>query len=244
MDSTKFNLYDLFGVFIPGAVMCIILYCFLVRMNLIAQINLDWTQALLVLPLAYTVGTVIHHFTRKYIHTEKYSVNLLARTDTEFTEEFVDLLIKKMEATFKLVKPAEQNLVPDFYQMSFMLCYDYVIQNGKGVYTENFNALYGMCRSMIVVTVAAMVFAFLYLGFRDPYPDWMDRLFFITTTLFAGMFMVKIFHEGMLLNARRYAISVLRSFYLSPTEAVHAALPLTLDAPVNISLTVTQPPKK
>lgn len=37
-------------------------------------------------------------------------------------------------------------------QIAFDLCYDYVIQSSAGVYTENVNALYGLCRSMIVVS--------------------------------------------------------------------------------------------
>jgi hypothetical protein len=240
--DTKFNLYDLFGLFIPGAIMCLIIYAFLSGIDVIGQVKLDWAQALIVLPLAYTLGTIIHHFARNFLHAEKYSLHILKKTDTkDFTGDFVDLLIEKIEATFKLEKPVEESQVDSFYQMAFMLCSEYVIQNNKGVYTENFNALYGMCRSMMVVTVSGIIFAVSYLIFKEPFPDWRYGLVFLTATIFGGMYVVKVLHQGMVLNARQYVISVFRSFYLAPSDSKDAAPQFTLDAPVQVSLVVTQP---
>jgi hypothetical protein len=240
--DTKFNLYDLFGIFIPGGIMCLLIYAFLSGIGVIGQVKLDWAQALIVLPLAYTVGTVIHHFARRFLHIEEYGLNILKKTDTAgFTDDFVDLLIGKIEATFKLKKPAEQNELDEFYQMAFMLCYDYVIQNNKGVYTENFNALYGMCRSMIIVTISGMIFALLYFIFQEPFSDWNHGLAFVATTIFGGMFVIKVLHEGMISNARRYVISVFRSFYVAPSDSKDAVSQIALDAPVKVSLVVTQP---
>jgi hypothetical protein len=208
--DTKFNLYDLFGVLIPGGVLCIIFHHFLIGMGWITPLQSGWIQTLILLPVAYIAGTFIHHGARRVFHVEHISLDLLTDDDPEFNREFTTLLLAKINEVFKVSIPENGINAKQFRQMAFKLCCDYVIQNGKGVYTENFNALYGMCRSMILVTAMGTFLAIVFASSHSdhPYALW-------PSILIAGIIVGTVFHQGMLLNARRFAISVYRSFYIA-----------------------------
>jgi hypothetical protein len=160
--DTKFNLYDLFGVLIPGGVLCIVIHCFLIGMGWMTPLQSGWAQALILLPVAYMIGTLMHHGARNFLHVEEFSLELLTEDDKEFTKEFTTTLVAKINEAFKISVPEYDEDAREFRQMAFKLCCDYAIQNSKGVYTENFNALYGMCRSMILVTAIAAFLAVIF----------------------------------------------------------------------------------
>jgi hypothetical protein len=171
--ETKFNLYDVFGYFIPGSVMVIVLYLFLLGMGVtIAQDHsLDWSSALILIPVAYVIGNLIHQFMRPIIHVRNFAVKLASDNDNSLPDQFKVYWREEVQRLFGIDVPSFKMGEKDkeeLTQKAFNLCYDYVIQSGKGVYTENFNAVYGMFRSMIFVVVLSAVLALVYVLARPP----------------------------------------------------------------------------
>jgi hypothetical protein len=164
--ESRFNLYDLFAIFVPGAVLCTGLGVFLMGFGWLDLKDIDWSATLFLLPIAYVVGMVVHQHTRQRIRVTRHSAALLSDGDSTFTEGFKDALWAKIRTTFAVADFEDRRSGNAQRQMAFDLCYDYVLQHGKGVYTENFNAQYGMCRNMLSVILWLAILATLYTVFE------------------------------------------------------------------------------
>jgi hypothetical protein len=264
--ETKFNLYDLFAIFIPGATACIGFCFFLAGIGIVKISDFDWSATLILIPLAYVAGTAIHHFTRNLVSVQGLPTRLLSQQDQTFTMGFKDRLWDTIRSAFPLSDfqgkidageiPTQRSLLrrrqyvlalskkwwttgsqpppkrkeDEICQMAFDLCYDYVMQQGKGVYTENMNALYGMCRNMLTVILllgllATTYWSWLAIG-RMRQASLPRELYMIAVWILVWILLLAItwmiawafrcvFHRGMIASAQRFAVSVYRSFFLA-----------------------------
>lgn len=148
----KLNLHDVFGVLFPGAVLCACLYSFLIKRWF--TITIDWSATLILLPVAYVVGILLHQFASKLFHEYKVASMLLLEENTKepltqtFTPEFKIEVKKAYRDLFNLPAEGNHNEPAQMY----LLCNDYVLQQGKGIYVENHYAIYSLCRSMVLVS--------------------------------------------------------------------------------------------
>jgi hypothetical protein len=275
--ETKFNLYDLFAIFIPGTTLWVGVSMILAGVGAIQLSDIDWTATLLLLPLAYVTGTAIHQYTRVLVSVEGLPSQLLSNEDTTFTAAFKEHLWGKIQAAFP-VSDFQGNLAPGapqagvaqqqrqhvgwtrrllssvferligwwwtfgspatpqrpedaVRQMAFDLCYDYVIQKGKGVYTENMNALYGMCRNMLTVvfllallaTASSTWWVFNRLATNPDrrYIEILVWIILLAGTWISAWWFRSEFHKGMTAHAKRFVVSVYRSFYLDRLNFRH-----------------------
>lgn len=154
MDK-KLNLHDIFGILFPGAVLCASVYAFLVAIDRVPTGRLDWSATLALLPVAYVAGLFLHQFSSWLLHERYVALTLMQDTDGNFTPEFKSKVKAAFEDVFKLPHSGDAKT----QQMMFNGCYDYVIQQGKGIYIENQYATYALCRSMIFVSLVAGVLA-------------------------------------------------------------------------------------
>ena len=207
--ETKFNLYDVFGVLIPGGVLCVVSYYFLRGMGYTTGFESGWAQALVLLPVAYSAGTLLHHAARKFIYVRDHSLRLLTQEDKEFDAQFTRKLMEKAIEVFHLTPTPDEAKSDVFRQRLFKLCYDYVIQHNKGVYVENFNAYYGMCRSLMVVSIVSGLLAALWIFKAD------KNLLWLLPLVLAMIAAWRVFYAGLDSNARGFAVSVYRSFYIA-----------------------------
>jgi hypothetical protein len=129
------------------------LYTFLIKRWV--TINVNWSGTLILLPIAYVVGILLHQFASKFFHEYKVASMLMLDEDSK------EPLTKKFTAEFKAkVKEAYTDLFKlpadgknDEQGQMYLLCNDYVLQQGKGIYVENHYAIYSLCRSMVLVSL-------------------------------------------------------------------------------------------
>jgi hypothetical protein len=147
----KLNLHDLFGILFPGAVLCACTYFFLLKRWFPIE-KFDWSATLILLPVAYVMGIMIHQFAHKLFHESGVAVKLMMDSDpkelltTTFTPDFKREVKKAYADLFKLSTDTK-----DLAQM-YLLCNDFVLQQGKGIYVESHYAIYSLCRSMVLVS--------------------------------------------------------------------------------------------
>jgi len=204
----KLNLHDLFGFLFPGAVLCATAYVFLVRIGKIAAGHLDWSATLAMLPIAYVVGLWIHQFSSRFMHEQDVALTLMHDSDITFTLEFKRGVKTAFEDLFKLPASGDRNA----QQMMFNGCYDYVIQQGKGIYVEHHYATYSLCRSMVFVSMVAGTLA-CWLVVREPTPlsgtDYFSMLVIVAGTTIA----VLTFWRAKDRFIKIFAAAVYRAFY-------------------------------
>lgn len=222
--ESKFNLYDLLGFAVPGTLLAAILYGAGREFDLIPVANLTLATSFVFIAAAYVLGHLMLHGTRDWIRTTYYSKSMLDDGDPKLGADFIPLLRKAITERFKLEFPAPRDgkLVAgeSLNQTAFDLCYAYVIQRGKGGYTENFNSLYGMCRNMRVVAVFAMLYACAVIAHRTFFPL-CGALLVMGLLLAVGGWVDRQFSKGMKTYSERFALSVYRTFYglhVGPSE--------------------------
>src|SRR5438445_9396800 len=128
----KLNLHDLFGIMFPGAVLCACVYIFIVQADFVRSGQLDWSATLAMLPVAHAVGLFVHTVGSRLLHEQKIALKLMHDGDSTFTTEFKGKVKAAFTEVFKLDTDSDPHL-----QTMFNGCYDYVIQQGKGIYVEN-----------------------------------------------------------------------------------------------------------
>jgi len=217
--ESKLNLFDVFGYLVPGCVVCALGLLLAYRLELVTG-DVTTGAALALLPLGYVVGFVSYHIvtwaehlyvrTRRFIRKQlKCDESLLASQRLlddgagSFTEEFRAKLKEELRTRFDVqVRNATE------YQQAFDLCYDFVIQKGVGAYTENFRAVDGLCKNLIGVgLICVAVFVVLFVR-GDSYAK-----FFVVEACVGGL-VCFIGMYGHIRFAKRFAISVYRSFYV------------------------------
>lgn len=158
----KLNLHDLFGVLFPGAVLCACTYYFLLR-NWFPVEKFDWSATLILLPVVYVTGIMIHQFASKLFHESEVARKLMKDFDAKepltgrFTADFKREVKKAYADLFKLPAGGEDKELDQMY----MMCNDYVLQQGKGIYVESHYAIYSLCRSMVLVSLLSGFFGLL-----------------------------------------------------------------------------------
>lgn len=211
----KFNLYDLFGVLFPGAVLCLSVYVFLARMNWVSSSGLGWSETVTLLPVAYTAGVFVHLVASWMMHEKELATKVLADDDQTFTAVFKRELKNAYEQQFGL--PVDSSR--EARQTMFDGCYDYVIQRGKGSYIENHYAKYGLCRStlLLVPFIAILMTA-------EIVRDWTDasgprRLLELIALYAATIALMRVFMFGTRKFIRSFTTGVYRTFYAVRRDA-------------------------
>src|SRR2546428_3047630 len=165
----KFNLHDLFGFLFPGSVLCAVVYAFLGRIGRVAPGQLDWSATLAMVPIAYVVGVLVHQVGSWLLHEEKVAVSIMRDDDATFTPAFKEKVREAFSEVFNLPALGDWST----RQTVFNSCYDYVAQQGKGIYVENQYAIYSLCRSMIFVSAVAGALAVCLVA-RRPTLAWLE----------------------------------------------------------------------
>jgi hypothetical protein len=102
--------------------------------------------------------------------------------------------------------------------MAFYLCHDWVMQNAKAVYCENFFAIYGLCRNMIGVTIIAFVATLIILWHKLSGSVLQEWAIWVSVLCFFG-YSCRLFWSGMHSWARKHVQTVYRSFYVGTFAA-------------------------
>lgn len=198
--ETKFNLHDLFGIFFPGAVLCVAAFAFLSGHGYIDGSEWGWGESLALLPTAYVVGVLVHHYAKMLVRIATVHRRIVGSEDLTFPAAFKARLFEAIESRFKIVVDPDKR-EGDNVQVAFDLCYDYVIKNSAGSYTESHYALYGLCRSMILVSLILGILAAFAWG--------------VLVGLAVPLLLIPGFWVGMRRYANQFAVSVYRSFYVA-----------------------------
>ncbi len=141
------------------------------------------------------------------MHEQNVALTLMQDSDTHFTREFKGKVKAAFEDLFKLSASGDRNT----QQMMFNGCYDYVIQQGKGIYVENFYATYALCRSMVFVSIVAGALAWA-LVLRQPELSGTDYLLMLA--IVAGTAVaVSTFWWAKDRFIKVFAAAVYRAFY-------------------------------
>ncbi len=204
----KLNLHDLFGVLFPGAVVSAAVYFFLIRIGSVGAGQLDWGASLAMLPIAYVVGLLLHQVGSRFLHEDEAALVLMSDHDGTFTTQFKRQTKAAFEDLFKLPASGDRGV----QQMMFNGCYDYVIQQGKGIYVENHYATYALCRSMVFVTIVVGTLA-LWLVARHPKPLPPSDYLLIAAIVGGTVVATWIFWLAKDKFIRTFARAVYRAFY-------------------------------
>jgi len=213
----KFNLYDLLGFGIPGAIFLFIIYGIGRELELVPVIDGTIATSFGFLAISYVLGHVILHFA-KLQNPAKYhlSKKLLNDEDKNLPKHLKDAIKKavadKLKIDFSRCKSDKDR--EEVNQTIFDLCYTCVIQQEKGFYTENFNALYGMCRSMGCLTYFALFYTVLIFYNRFAPGSFWGMLFIVLATWF-WLYVQDIFVKAWKGYAESFALSVYKAFYCS-----------------------------
>lgn len=208
----KLNLHDLFGILFPGALISACAYIFLVQAGFLAGGRLDWSATLVMIPVAYAAGLFLHSLGSRLLHERDVAKNLMRKKDQTFTADFKANLKAAFTEVFKLPHTdADSDL-----QTLFDTCYDYVMQQGKGVYIENLYATYALCRSMVFISPISGILALWLLFPRRELP-------ISAGVLAAGVVLLTIAATAMFWWAKdkyisRFAVGVYRGFYSAYCE--------------------------
>jgi len=198
----KLNLHDLFGFLFPGAVLCAVVYVFLVRIGKVPSGQLDWSATLAMLPVAYVVGVLVHQFSSERMHEENVALTIMQDHDHTFTPAFKQHVREAFAELFKLPSEGDRKTL----QTMFDACYDYVLQKGKGIYVENNYGIYSLCRSMIPISAIAGALA-LWLVARKPALAGAE--YFLLVIIVAGTsFSIGIFWRAKNKFIKRVAVDV------------------------------------
>ncbi len=178
------------------------------------------------LSVSYVLGHLILHFARTNAKSNKkkespLSNEFLNEDHPEFHPMFKAQLRTAIEKEFKVVLPQKKGDADSatINQAVFDLCYAYVIQRGKGFYTENFNALYGMCRSMKYVVYFGIVYAWIIVFTRGTLSVSLDIFSLVLSTnlvlliVIFGLYLGEIFEKANIAYAKLFVLSVYRAFY-------------------------------
>ncbi len=179
----KLNLHDLFGFLFPGAVLCAVVYVFLVRIGKVPSGQLDWSATLAMLPVAYVVGVLVHQFSSERMHEENVALTIMQDHDHTFTPAFKQHVREAFAELFKL--PSEG------------------VENNYGIYS--------LCRSMIPISAIAGALA-LWLVARKPALAGAEY-FLLVIIVAGTSFSIGIFWRAKNKFIKRVAVGVYRAFY-------------------------------
>jgi len=179
----KLNLHDLFGFLFPGAVLCAVVYVFLVRIGKVPSVQLDWSATLAMLPVAYVVGVLVHQFSSERMHEENVALTIMQDHDHTFTPAFKQHVREAFAELFKL--PSEG------------------VENNYGIYS--------LCRSMIPISAIAGALA-LWLVARKPALAGAEY-FLLVIIVAGTSFSIGIFWRAKNKFIKRVAVGVYRAFY-------------------------------
>ena len=258
--DTKFNLYDLFGYLIPGAILMLGFAAIGVVLGVVQRFDPSWATAILGIPLAYALGHLVHQLGRTFFPSEgrcqrnTYSIRVLLKDSPDLTPSFKSalrsVLVNKfhLSATGEVSAPEQQrwwhrssrqcskqcdNCAA--VQTYWTLCYDYVSQNSKGAYTENFSAIMGFYRNTLVVVIILNVAAVLAVLTCIPLSHFADLGAQIARSIRSGEIsrlapaflcvgiagidglVIALLHKGYKQFTKRFAVSVYRTFYVALT---------------------------
>ncbi|HWY20563.1 MAG TPA: hypothetical protein VNX26_05035 [Candidatus Acidoferrum sp.] len=149
----NFNFYDIYGYLIPGLTVLGVLWLpfGLATGAWPAQ---EWSSALIVIVLGYVAGHVLQTFTHIAL-PDRFggrfpSESLLDAKDRRFTDEFKDLLCKKINSVFKIAARFDKGsgAVMEDRGIAFFLCRSALMQCRAGAYAEQAQGMYVLARGL------------------------------------------------------------------------------------------------
>jgi hypothetical protein len=224
----NFNLYDLFGYLIPGALALVGTFIPLLYLGWVEAPPSAWTTTLVGIPLAYAYGHLVHQIGRMIFHaiggwlgTEHFSERLIdgSQDYDQFSDDFKRSLLDLIARFFNVSVPSPDEIGGDASQrrrIAFQLCYDYVIQQGIGTHTDNFCAIRGFYRNTAVGVVTS-AFMFTLLAFNSA-PTLCTTIYLFCAIWLTAFLLVFLFYRGYYQFSERFVTSVYRSFYVGTRD--------------------------
>jgi hypothetical protein len=157
----QFNFYDIYGYLLPGM---LLLGLFWLPVGVLTQTwpDQDLSKALFLAGLAYIVGHVLYSIAKTVVpskvtdkdqHRRVLSELLLDKGNSKFTEAFKAKLAGQVSATFGLDLGVEmdgdgENDHSNNRNIAFLQARAYLVANKSAQYSEQFEGLYTMMRSL------------------------------------------------------------------------------------------------
>jgi hypothetical protein len=190
----NFNFYDVYGYLIPGLA---VLGVFWIPFGLATARwpAPEWSSALIVVVLGYIAGHVLQTFTHMALPDRfagRYpSDRLLDATDKRFSDEFKDLLCKKINRVFGLeakydagIGNAGAGAVMKNRGIAFFLCRSALMQCRAGAYAEQAQGMYVLTRGLSAAFALGAVLHFGWVAGSVCETKWAQP---ITAELLAGV---------------------------------------------------------
>lgn len=166
----KFNFYDVYGYFLPGAVFLAVLW---IPFGLVKKAwpSSDWSSAIIAAALAYILGHLIQSVATNAIPSSEVkgptgknrypSEIYLDPTDKELPEPAKGKIARLMDAQFGLdlqVDRSGDETIDKVRNNAFLLARQMLIQGKAASYAEQFQGMYALTRGL--VSVFALSFAY------------------------------------------------------------------------------------
>ncbi len=159
----KFNFYDVYGYFVPGAAFLAVLWIpfGLVKHNWPSS---TWTEAIIAAVLAYIVGHLLQSLATNAIPSgdDRYPSEIyLDSTDKELPEnskkQIQDLIKKQFNLELHVEKKGDDT-IDEIRHNAFLLARQVLIQGKAASYAEQSQGMYALTRGL--VSVFALSFAY------------------------------------------------------------------------------------
>ncbi len=221
----RFNFYDIYGYFIPGAILLVLLWLPLGFFDIIMPSTMS---AVIGIIPSYVLGHLIHSIAKDVIkskkHTESgeeryFSVIFLDEKNESLSSAVKHKLADLIEKQFELSvadSDEDQKLIDARRNDAFRLCRTYVLQHSEKSYAEQFQGMYVLLRGC---SVSLFISAAFYAGFTlipaiDLYS--MDLLKFLISLgliiLGSGYFLLSVFKGLKWCNFKKLWYSIAISF--------------------------------
>lgn len=239
--QSKFNFYDFVGYVIPGALILLLLYWFILgffNLELLIKVT-SIGESLLFLAASYFLGHLIQALGNliEKKQVEKwggwFSEQFLRDDNEYYTPEFKSKLKECAQEIFGLSlnsSSEDEQIKKNKRQETFSLCYSLVVQEDAAIHTEIFNGIYSLYRGLLAsvwvgVVVSGIISLKHLLWFLFSLLDWtlpkseffyFEKLQLELGIAFLIFFIVTIrpLESRFKRFAKHFANSVYRNFYV------------------------------
>jgi len=167
----RFNFYDIYGYFIPGAILLVLLW---LPFGFFDIIMLSTISAVIGIIPSYVLGHLIHSIAKDVIKSKKqtdsgeeryFSSIFLDKKDDKLSQVVKNRLAVLIKKQFELSiadSGEEQKIIDGRRNDAFRLCRTYVLQHSEKSYAEQFQGMYVLLRGCSVSLFLSSIF---YAGF-------------------------------------------------------------------------------
>ncbi len=146
----QFNVYDIFGYLLPGALVVIVS---LVAFSQYVSISLQPTlgESAILVVVCYIVGHFVRASVADRIKGLKPSAEILAPDDRTFPDEIKTRIIESLAGVFSVSQTSHPDLAKE-QQYYFDLAYALIVQKNAAGYTPIYNSLYALYRGLLAAS--------------------------------------------------------------------------------------------